>query len=71
LLLDVWFVNKLKINLDIIILILNEIYLLKLIIYLLIIVSEIILIRKNKHNLILLFNNNFTLKFLASIYFKP
>ena len=62
--------KQMKINLDIIILILNEIYLLKLIIYLLIIVSEIFIIRKNKHNLILLFNNNFTLKFLSSITHK-
>ena len=56
-----------KINLDIIILILNEIYLLKLIIYLLIIVNENVLIRKNKYNIILQIDNNFTLKFLASI----
>ena len=56
-----------KINLDIIILILNEIYLLKLIIYLLIIVNENFLIRKNKYNIILQIDNNFTLKFLASI----
>ena len=60
-----------KINLDIIILILNEIYLLKLIIYLLIIVIKIVIIRKNKYNIILFLNNNFTLKLLASITHKP